>query len=97
MQMTRKMADEILIDVMSSDAADYPEDMTAAYELLSQYAGTGEVRENLRVIAEAAGTDFICALDDGSILVWSYERPEGRAVDHCDDPDGSTRYGAAIA
>ena len=57
-------------------------------EQLGEWHGTGAPREDLQETAELIGPDYICAIDDGSILAWGADRAIGREIVIIDEPEG---------
>lgn len=63
------------------------EKLGAINEQLGTWCGEGEVREELRETSYAIGPDYICALEDGSILAWGRDRVIGRELYIIDAPE----------
>ena len=72
--LTRTEMNKIVLDLMANDAADYPADVRGALDRLGEVAGTGTPHPKLASHAERSGPDYICAANDGSVLVWGEDR-----------------------
>ena len=94
MQVTRQMVQErqekvdaALERFNETTSADVADELSMIdSETVGQWAGTGRHREGLERTARKIGPDYICALDDGSILAWGAEGLLGRDVVIIDEP-----------
>ena len=63
------------------------EELRAIDEQLGEWCGEGQAREDLRATADAIGSDYICALEEGSILAWGADRVICRQIVIISEPE----------
>jgi hypothetical protein len=59
---------------MAYDAETYPADVEVALGRLGAVVGTGDPSFSMAETIQELGSDYICAVSDGSVMAWGEER-----------------------